>query len=296
MEDTKENEKTVKININYMVILVVIAFVFSYVSCVALLGKSTDLNDVYVSFCAILGGVVGGLITLEGVKRTILAQREITLEGVKETIEAQRSIEAQKLIPHKLVKLHELTRELKSLGEIRQKCGTWSWEIRNFSPKSNNYVSEVTEENFINCVNYYGEIRELTFHTLDDIEYKFVKIASEIDIDVYKEVKFIFGLLKDEFKNLIDSYTLEKYMLFDDKGEITFPEILFKEYFKKKISKEELLGIVNRYDELGYEWFTKGVGGFTEYLDAIWTSLPQLQEELEDLLNKKLNQYGKEML
>ncbi|QLC85409.1 hypothetical protein [Priestia megaterium] len=277
MEDTKENEKTVKININYMIILVIIAFVFSYVSCVALLGRSTDLNDVYVSFCAILGGLVGGLITLEGVKRTILAQREITLEGVKATIEAQREQEALKLIPQKIVALHKLDRKVSDFFvEVSIKIGGWAIELKVFEKDSSLSVSDKVKI----FLTSYEEANEFYLYKLKDREYEFIEIVSQIDIDLYKIIKSSF----DELEQKLNETLLRKSNLSD----------VYYDYCLQAVANkgEEL----DFKEDFHYENFSACVINVSNELEESEQWLSSYSAELKLKIDEKLEQYGKEIL
>ncbi|WP_393960308.1 hypothetical protein [Priestia megaterium] len=261
MEDNQEHEQQVGSTMKYIIGFIIITAFFGYASAIALLGRSTEVKDVYTAFCAILGGLVAGLITLAGVTRTIEAQRKITLEGVKATVEAQKQQEALKLIPQKLVALHNLTTEIESFNEEVKKITelhTYGLLLKNGKLPP---VSDV-----LKGMNKKVDKVIVFFDNLNNVESKFIEVASKVDVDTYKTVKIVFDRLKMEYKWLKAREEMRDYMN--------------KVYFALEVDAELFVELA---DPLIYK------------LNACRTSLKNNFKELESIIPEKLKQYEKEM-
>ncbi|QDZ88697.1 hypothetical protein [Priestia megaterium] len=242
----------------YSLILLIISIIFLVISFALLLITKTEWKDVYAAACSIAGGVIGGVITLEGVKRTILAQREITLEGVKETIEAQRNIESQKLIPHKLVKLHQLEDKIDNFSTSLFKIPIARDNLQNNKAKPRKELIELIKS------------EHDRLYKLHDIiiknEYEFIEVTSQVDIDTYKKLTSYIRELK-----LRLAKALHNYESLDFLAEDTYKDV------EDKVIIEYI------------EWFIEQLSEFGEW--AIETL-----EELLITIPLKLEQYEKEML
>lgn len=242
----------------YTLILLLISIIFLVISFALLLKAKTEWKDVYAAACSIAGGVIGGVITLEGVKRTILAQREITLEGVKETIEAQRSIESQKLIPHKLVKLHQLEDKIDNFSTSLFKIPIARDNLQNNKAKPRKELIELIKS------------EHDRLYKLHDIiiknEYEFIEVSSQVDIDTYKKLTSYIRELKLRLAKALHNYDSLDFL-----AEDTY----------KNVEDKVIIEYI--------EWFIEQLSEFGEW--AIETL-----EELLIIIPSKLEQYEKEML
>ncbi|MED3982210.1 hypothetical protein [Priestia megaterium] len=277
MTDKQIKYNQLKNNEKDIVIFIIIAFAFGYISYLVLLASTTDLKDIYAGACSVAGGVIGGIITLQGVKRTIVAQREITLEGVERTITAQReitlegvkaTIEAQKeqemlkLIPQRLIALHGLTKEIEQFNE---KVTELTWITSHDEGFEEDKIGDLKAS-----IKYMNEKIEKVidfFEGLNDTEYRFIGIVSKIDIDIYKTVKIAFDRLKQEYVWLLASSELQDYYAI-----VFFPEKVIEETFIE--SRNQLIKKLNSL--------------------RVW--IENNFKELELVIPEKLNQYEKEML
>ncbi|MDU9695562.1 hypothetical protein O0Q50_30635 [Priestia aryabhattai] len=258
MDNRQEIYNQLKDNEKDIIMYISITILFVYVSCLLLIG-SAELKDVYAAASSIAGGVIGGLITLQGVKRTIYAQREITLEGVKATISAQKDFESQKLIPQKLVKLHELD---KKIVEFRSDFLVLRimWKMLEQSKQPS---QELVEE----IKNYRAFLYELG-KKVSIKEYEFVDISSQIDIDTYKKIKWVFDGIEEEIKVIA--------------GNSKFRDLVYKEYKDYKDNeKENLIELVRK---------------LAEQIKELDNQLRKNSDDLESIIPLKLEEYEKEML
>lgn len=286
MEGKQLNEKPVKMSITYTVVFIIIISLFSYISAVALIGRSTELKDVYTAFCALLGGLVAGLITMAGVTQTVKSNKEL---------------ESRKLIPIKLVKLYELNRELEFFQELKNQSEKWIdvLETYNF-----NNTAQIVSEDFIRCLDCYQEMRELTFTTLSEKEYTFIKLASEVDIEVYNTINRTFTGFRKKFENLINENKFPNFYVHSTTEDRVEPlDDLLSLYYKEKLersgtehAKVRLLKFINDDKNLTYKMFVDKILKCEDPLGEIYLELPQTVENLKTLIEQKSKEYGKEML
>lgn len=235
---------------------------FLVISLDLLLEAKTEWKDVYAAACSIVGGVIGGIITLEGVKRTILAQKD------------QESL---KLIPTKLVALHKLTMQKEEvIGSISEEI----WNIcREFS---NSLKSNYSIKGIKNFVDVFFELHKLKNYTLQEKEYELIEVASQIDIEIYKEIVLLFEELRKEFT-----------MPYGKRGYADLSILAIK---NSSNSREEDF-IPTLPEDFDYEVFLESLRSLITDLSNIaeWL-MKQKREFLVESVNLKLEQYGKEML
>ncbi|AUO12326.1 hypothetical protein [Priestia megaterium] len=286
MEDKQLNGKPVKMSITYTVGFIIIISLFGYVSAVALIGRSTELKDVYTAFCALLGGLIAGLITMAGVTQTVRSNKEL---------------ESRKLIPQKLVKLYELNRELEFFQELKNQSKKWLdiLETYNF-----NNTAEIVPEDFIRCIDCYGEMKEFTFEILSNKEYTFIKLASEVDIEVYNTINKTFADLRKSFENLLNKNELPNFYVHSTtENKVVLLAELLSAYFEEKIEqgrtkgeKVKLLKFINEDKNLTYKTLVNKILKCEDPLREIYLELPESIENLKVLIEQKSKEYGREML
>jgi len=274
----KDKQKEYNGEYQVVVISIIVGYIFVYFSCLVMFSSKTEWKDIYAAACSIAGGVIGGLITLEGVKRTILAQREITLE----TFGEQRKQEALKLIPQKLVALHKLTRKKEEFIE------DFSCEILNISSKIERFVEDSIEgdssitidDNTIKeFFKLYLGINKVEL-SIREKEYEFIEIVSQIDIEIYKKTKLVFDNLESQFRiasrkgKLGTLYTFEEMMV----NRIEEKNFYFRDF---EISYK-------------YEEFLSDLITVSEGIKSIDEDLLVLTRELDNMIESKLKQYGEE--
>ena len=242
----------------YTIIFLLITVLVLYASCLVVLSKATEWKDIYAAGCSIVGGIVGGLLTLQGVKQTIYAQRKITLE----TIEEQRKQDALKLIPQKLVALHNLTTEIESFtSEVTKMTVLSSYSLFLKAIK----LSGIEE--YRDYMNKKVNKIEEFYKNLNNKEYKLIEVVSQVDVDTYKTVKVVFKRIKQECEWFLASSEIRDYYE--------------KVYYAKATEGEELVKIADRL-----------ILKLTEFKVLIENIL----KELESVIPEKLQEYEKEML
>lgn len=136
---------------------------------------------------SVVGGLLGGYITLIGVKQTIWGQRE------------QESI---KLIPQKLVNLHKLSKQIKEFTTLFSEGIHQIHEMGNeVGEREFLDTSEIIDEYF-KCTNKIVDI----FNGLMDKEYDFIDIGSGIDIEIYKDIKALFETLGEKLSSTMGDF------------------------------------------------------------------------------------------
>ncbi|PAL12064.1 hypothetical protein [Peribacillus simplex] len=114
--------------------------------------------------------------------------------GVKQTIWGQREQESIKLIPQKLIAIHLL---IKKLVQFRDKFADEAVRIECYK----NISIPKMKSDFLQGYHLLSE-----FHSnLSDLEYEFIGIVSQVDIEMYKEVKSFFDDFEEYLWSTIDS-------------------------------------------------------------------------------------------
>jgi hypothetical protein len=242
----KDKEKSYRGEYQVVVVSIIIGFGFVYASCLVMFSSETAWKDIYAAACSIVGGVIGGLITLEGVKRTVFAQRDL---------------EAEKLIPHKLVKLHELTNRIDEVAdEFNDITSIMPFHLRkrveSFQgvDKSQKYMDEKID-------------RYIAFYeNLKNLEYEFIEIVSQIDINTYKAIKSVFKKFKEEYSPLAND---------------EFDKYLTEVYFGETVDEETFIEVTDQ---------------LVERLNNFRNLMNENFKELESVINSKLEQYEKDIL
>ncbi|KXY61730.1 hypothetical protein [Bacillus cereus] len=167
-----------------------------------LIFKLAEFKDVLAFIASIVGGMVGGLLTLLGVQQTIVGQREQ---------------EALKLVPGKIVSLHKLNRKLETLQDTHYAL---------FKEKSMNQIEEAllkifnTDRETISTHEWYSIVEEQAaiinlaregIWEIEEVvvkeEFKFIEIASTISIESYKRTIKFFDDYRRAYKRVLYSYS-----------------------------------------------------------------------------------------
>lgn len=151
------------------VIGIIFLMVFLSISVLLVFFTSTEWKDIYTTLFSIVGSVVGGLLG-----------GYITLIGVNQTIRGQREQESIKLIPQKLIALHLL---MKKMDHFRDEFRKHAIRIGFLN------VSRMN----IEFPEAYGSLIDFQENQLSDLEYEFIEIVSQVDIEMYKEIKSLFA-------------------------------------------------------------------------------------------------------
>lgn len=204
--DNKHSGAQLKGSQKYAFAFIAIGMTFVCASALVLFAKSTDMKDLYAAFSGILGGLIGGLITLEGVRRTVYAQTEI---------------ESLKLVPKKVLHLYKLKRDIVVLKKIKDNFSKWQRNMGSGQELNYDDESKEGEDLLIKLIPDYSMIREFIYKDLDDTEYNFVEISSEIDLTIYHKIRQLFKEFNDEIillRETVQSFDLD--LEFDYKSEI----------------------------------------------------------------------------
>ncbi|MGE7686751.1 hypothetical protein [Peribacillus simplex] len=189
---------------------------------------------------SVVGGLLGGYITLIGVKQTIWGQRE------------QESI---KLIPQKLIAIHSL---IKKLAQFRDKFSGDALRIEYYKTMSIPKMTSQFHEGFELLINF-------SFN-LSDLEYEFIEIVSQVDIEMYKEIKSFFDEFEVNIWSTLNSNNMVKVM-----ETIFLGEEIDEEFFNSVEKMFEEFSVLRKW---GYERI----------------------REMEAQIPLKLEQYQKEIL
>jgi hypothetical protein len=165
-----------------VVIAVICVIVFIFLSLLLITFTSTEWKDMYTTFFSIFGSVVGGLLG-----------GYITLLGVQRTVWAQREQESVKLIPQKLIQIHSLDKKIRIFRLDFKTSLLRLNSIEQHKSKSKEELSRYINEGFGDLILFRSE--------LSNIELKFIEIVSYIDIDIYNQIKSIF----DDFEVELDA-------------------------------------------------------------------------------------------
>lgn len=243
----------------YTIIFLLITALFLYVSFFLLLATKTEWKDIYAGACSVGGGVIGGLITLEGVKRTVLAQKEQ---------------EEWKLIPQKLIYLHKLDiKENQFYDEYRGRFLRFGFQFSSAAEKS----SLNRGERVSRFCKTYRELKEF-MNTLQEKEIEFIEVVSQIDIELYREIRSIFKSLDEKVNQALRDTGLK----------IIYHSYSYKEIFE---SEEELEFPV----DADYEIFLKNLKILSERMDQVSEHFTIRFSEFSKLIEEKLKHYGQEM-
>ncbi|CAI8951498.1 hypothetical protein EMIT0210MI2_270006 [Priestia megaterium] len=187
MEGHKHEGTKLRESQKYTFIAIGIVMTFLCASALVLFAKSTDMKDLYAAFSGILGGLIGGLITLEGVRRTVYAQNDI---------------ESLKLIPNKVVNLHTLRREIKPLENLKEELEYIRSELNHYTNIDPETADEQMSKFLIEIIPSYKELATIASKSFENDEEELVKIVAEIDLKMYYQVNQMFRELNAEFEKL----------------------------------------------------------------------------------------------
>ncbi|MEP9409528.1 hypothetical protein ABKP09_24940 [Peribacillus frigoritolerans] len=226
------------------VIGIIFLMIFLSISVLLVFFTSTEWKDMYTTLFSIVGSVVGGLLG-----------GYITLIGVKQTIWGQREQESIKLIPQKLIAIHLL---IKKLAQFHEKFSSDVLRIEYYK----NFSIHKMKSEF-----HKGYDLLIGFHlNLSDLEYEFIEIVSQVDIEMYKEIKSFFDEFEENIFSTINSKSMVNVM------ETIFLDLENDEEFFNSVEKMfEDLSILRKW---GYERI----------------------REMEAQIPLKLEQYQKEIL
>lgn len=205
LEEHNYDSKQLKEGHKYTIGFITIAFIFGCLSYLVLRYSSgAKFTDFYAAFSGIIGGLVGGLITLEGVRRTVYAQIKV---------------ESLKLIPNKVVHLHKLKREIKSLEAIREEFEAHRSDLNHYTDLDFTASSEDMAWHLIKLVDPYKEVMTLASKSFEDKEEELIKIVAEIDLKMYYKITQLFKELNTELKVLESSVESANILIhFPDEG------------------------------------------------------------------------------
>ncbi|NSL68456.1 hypothetical protein [Bacillus toyonensis] len=255
---------------SYIVVWFVVGFVvFIAMSLLVLIFTNTEAKDVYTVFFSIVGSLVGGLLTLLGVRQTIQAQREQ---------------EALKLIPQKLVSIHKLEKASNKfekdflekyrdsiempLGTIRMNEMQVMSEQTSKSEEVDLTEIEISWEALNDLDKVQTNIVTLREWIVDK-EYEFIELASEIDTDVYKRVKLLFKTIDGRLEDILGSRKWFRYIPSNPFGNRKF------DYLKRREGEVDSI----RLDSLYWDIHSFGMN--------VWDSdIPKFTEDIIEQLNK----------
>lgn len=188
----------------------------------ALLVISTPLKweELYTVFFSLVGSLAGGAMTLIGVRQTITAQRKQ---------------EEMKLIPEKIVALHQLNELSYDLVfYIIEKYDDFSEkgdaDRRNLSSKP---ITQEEQANVRVILKNYMKDLKVIYEDISNREKDFIEKAAKIDIDVYKAVIQLFRFVKSKVFHL-HLYPDSADLYLDNK-----PAEVYIEHLEKLISDVE---------------------------------------------------------
>ncbi|WP_394557836.1 hypothetical protein, partial [Priestia aryabhattai] len=206
----------------------------------------------------------------------------------------QRDIESQKLIPNKLVNLYKLRKETAFFMDI----GRTISDIRvNMEVNELLYAKKLNDPHptyLIPYLDVYYKIQDFTLEKLNEVEYKFVEIAFEIDRDLYKEISRIFTELKLPYQEiyrqkLLTSFPIE-YPLSNSKKTI---DHFYNEYKENKIHLREFVQFLETEEEIDYNDIINSIIKCTDHIEETEKLLIKLHKELNSTIDAKLNSYEK---
>lgn len=232
-----------------VVIAVICVIVFIFLSLLLITFTSTEWKDMYTTFFSIFGSVVGGLLG-----------GYITLLGVQRTIEGQREQESLKLIPQKIIGLHKL---IKKIDNLESKFMSSTFRIRSICNKdySIEEIKKIIDDGFGSLITFGAEIK--------NIEYEFIEIVSQIDIETYKDIKQFFDQLEGHFDKVAYSDTIDNLLSY----------IVESEGYIKKIDNDFYLLLDILLDDLA--GLTKSVfKNFSKIREKVPLKLEQYQKEI----------------
>lgn len=218
MEGHKHEGTRLKESQKYTFIAIGIVMTFICASALVLFAKSTDMKDLYAAFSGILGGLIGGLITLEGVRRTVYAQNDI---------------ESLKLIPNKVVNLHTLRREIKPLENLKEELEYIRSELNHYTNIDPKTEDEQMSKFLIEIIPSYKELATIASKSFENDEEELVKIVAEIDLKMYYKVNQMFRELNAEFEKLKE----------------VIEAIKFDIQFKDRVLQKKYTNVLRFYDE-----------------------------------------------
>lgn len=281
LEEHNYDSKQLKEGQKYTIVFITIvtAFIFStYLILVYGYHTSGKLRNLYIAVYAalfsIVGGLIGGLLTLEGVRRTVYAQKEI---------------EAIKLIPNKLLHLYKLKKKDGFFKDIREKVENWRWHLSYYPPPRNDDRSKETYNQLFELIIDYKKLKEFVKRPYDsEEEYKIIEISSEIDMDLYYRVVQIFDDLDKLLKTLDQTLLSVEYeMLFPDQKILKNVVILFDECITVQVDDNGDKRFINDYtfiNQMNSSDITPG-----QIINAMKNAIPNL-EAIDTCLDTGLNE------
>lgn len=276
LERHKHEGLQLKESQKYTFIFIGIGMTFICASALVLLAKGTDMKDLYAAFSGIIGGLIGGLITLEGVRRTVYSQMDI---------------ESLKLMPNKLVHLHKLKKEMKALKDIRDSLSMWKSSIGNANPLTYEDKSKEMGHLLLSALESFKEIKKFTLQPLDEEEYRFIEIVSEIDLDIYYKMRQLFEELTSDFKNLnntIQSINLSVQMEYERHPSSVMD--LFNKYNSGSLGENGFITLINSTNTTcGH--VLKDIRKSLPYLETMHNSIDKRIEELNIMIDAKFKEF-----
>lgn len=276
MDTNKYKGTQLKDGQKYTFIFIGIGMTFVCASALVLFAKETDMKDLYAAFSGIIGGLIGGLVTLEGVRRTVYAQTDI---------------ESLKLVPQKLIHLHKLKKEMKFLENIRDKVSFWESEMKCLENLDYGDESEEIGYQLISLLGEFEEIRRFSSKSLEDEEYRFIEIVSEIDLNIYHKTRQLFeelSLLLKPLNTVIQS--VEVFIKIP--GEKHFKNILdlSNQYNKGEIGEETFITYINS-SNVTCGHIVKDIQKTLPFLHLISYTLDRKIKELNVMVDAKFKEF-----
>jgi len=276
LETNKHKGTQLKDSQKYTFIFIAIGMTFICASALVLFAKGTDMKDLYAAFSGIIGGLIGGLVTLEGVRRTVYAQTDI---------------ESLKLIPQKLIYLHKLKKEMKFLENIKDKVSSWASEMSHFEDLNYDDESEEIGYHLISLLEEFEEIREFSSKSLEDEEYKFIEIVSEIDLNIYHRMRQLFeefNLLLKPLNIIVQS--VEVFIKIPGERHVKNIMDLSNKYTRGEIGEETFINYINS-SNVTCGHIVKDIHKSLPFLQLIYSDLDRGIKELNIMIDAKFKEF-----
>lgn len=271
--DSKQLKAEQKYTLIFIAIVISFGF-FSYLILAYGYHASEQLRNTYIAiyaaFFSIIGGLIGGLITLEGVRRTVYAQRDI---------------ESLKLIPNKIVHLNKLRRDIKLLKDTQKNIEFEKSELNYYTDLKCDLDSEEMGLKLVDIIPSYRKVLKLTSKPWNDIEDDFVKTVAEIDLEMYYKVSQTFKELNTEFERLKEAVASADIIIHFPQDKIA--KTALQLYDDIIVIKEERATSITAY-EFGV-MLQRGNIPAGRIVNEILKSIPHLTV-IDSLLNKRISE------
>ncbi|OPA09926.1 hypothetical protein [Bacillus cereus] len=210
---------------SYILLLMVIGIIFFWLAFISFHMSALEWKDIFAGGCSLAGGI-------------------LTVIGVQMTIVAQRKQESLKLVPGKILALHKLRKATKKY-RVNFKNDVIKQTNGYFKDLGVRYLNENNEIYIMNLPSISEKLNDYRMNLYEE-EIEFVELASQIDIEVYEQVKVIFEDIDTKMRKLISFKEWEKKDVIvvseSLKSHISFLELdvitslmEFNEYLERKL-------------------------------------------------------------